>query len=208
MAIYCMNEKIVPLFSVPILYRYETGRVLSNNEKQIIDSLEVDTSKNKLSVDRYVLNLPGLEDLKFFCQDTIDYYAKEIVQVSDKFLITNSWTTNNDRGVSHNIHSHPNSIISGIFYFEADEDASQFIVANESPIFKEFAFEYHYTGYSHYNSKSWGFPVKTGTLVVFPSWLKHGSMENTSSSPRRLLGFNSFVRGKFGDFNYCSDVEI
>ncbi len=203
-----MNEKIVPLFSVPILYRNESGRVLSNNEKQIIDSLEVDTSKNKLSVDRYVLNQAGLEDLKEFCQDAIDYYAKNVVQVSDRFYITNSWTTNNSQGVSHNIHSHPNSIISGVFYFEAEEDASQFIVMSESPIFKEFAFDYHYIGYSHFNSKSWGFPVKTGTLIIFPSWLKHGSMENTSSLPRRLLGFNSFVRGKFGDFNYCSDVEI
>lgn len=203
-----MNEKIVPLFSVPILYRYESNRVLSDQEKNVIDSLEVDKSQNKLSVDRYVLNLPGLEHLKEFCQDAIDYYTKEVVQVSDKFYITNSWTTNNLKGISHNIHSHPNSIISGIFYFEADEDASQFIVVNESPIFKEFAFQYHYTGYSHFNSKSWGFPVKTGTLIVFPSWIKHGSGENLSNSPRRLLGFNSFVKGKFGDFNYCSDVEI
>lgn len=203
-----MNEKIVPLFSVPVLYRYESDRTLSREEKLILDSLEVDDSKNKLSVDRYVLNSSGLEDLKKFCQDSIDYYSREIIQISDKFVITNSWTTSNTTGISHDIHSHPNSIISGIFYFEADNDASQFVLVNDSPVFKEFAFQYHYTGYSYLNSKSWGFPVKTGTLIIFPSWVKHGSGENLSNSPRRLLGFNSFVRGKFGDFNYCSDVEI
>ena len=32
--------------------------------------------------------------------------------------------------------------------------------------------------------------------------------ENLSTDPRRLIGFNSFVKGKFGNFNYCSDLVI
>ena len=203
-----MTQSIIPLFSVPILYQYDSGRVLTSEELAILDSLEEQSVPNKFSHNVTILDLPGLEKLKEFCQNAINEYATSVCKVSDEFYITNSWTTNNSTGTAHHSHSHPNSIFSGVFYFQASLDASPMTVHYKSPIFKDFALEYHYTGYSMFNSNDWSFPVKTGTLIIFPSWLQHGSSENLSTDPRRLIGFNSFVRGKFGNFNYCSDLVI
>jgi uncharacterized protein (TIGR02466 family) len=203
-----MTKKIVPLFSVPILYQLDSGRRLTVNELAVIDSLDRESVPNNFSKNHNILELPGLEQLKVFCQTAINEYAKEVCKVTDEFYVTNSWTTKNLTSVDHHKHSHPNSIFSGVFYFQAEENASPMTVHYKSPIFKDFALNYHYSEYSMFNSNDWSFPVQTGTLIIFPSWLEHGSLKNESTVPRQLIGFNSFVRGKFGDFNYCSDLEL
>ena len=203
-----MTKKIVPLFSVPILYQYDSGRRLTAGELDIISSLDREPVPNNFSKNRNILELPGLEQLKTFCQTAINDYATEVCKVTDEFYITNSWATKNLTAIDHHKHAHPNSIFSGVFYFQAEENASPMTVHYKSPIFKNFALDYHYSGYSMFNSNDWSFPVQTGTLIIFPSWLDHGSLKNESDAPRQLIGFNSFVRGKFGDLNYCSDLEL
>lgn len=203
-----MQANIVPLFSVPVLYIYETGRILSDYETNIINSLEEEQNLNNVSKNTKVLDIPNLANLKEFCQDHINLYAKEVCGVSDNFYITNSWTTKNYTNVEHHKHSHPNSIFSGVYYFQAEENCSPLILHYKSPIFKDFNLEYHYNDYTMFNSNSWSFPIKTGSLIIFPSWVIHSSPPNTSPQDRRLVGFNSFVKGSFGDFNYCSDLEI
>jgi hypothetical protein len=203
-----MTKKIVPLFSVPILYQLDSGRRLSTDELEIISLLDREPVPNNFSKNRNILELPGLEQLKIFCQNAIDEYATDVCKVTDEFYITNSWATKNLTATDHHQHTHPNSIFSGVFYFQAEDNASPMTVHSKSPIFKNFALDYHYSGYSMFNSNSWSFPVQTGTLIIFPSWLEHGSLKNESVMPRQLIGFNSFVRGKFGDSNYCSDLEL
>lgn len=203
-----MSNMIVPLFSVPIFYQLDSGRRLSDIELDIVLSLERENLPNNFTKNHNILDLPGLENLKDFCQAAIDNYAIEVCKVTDKFYITNSWATKNLTSVEHHRHFHPNSIFSGVFYFQADKNASPMTVHHKSPIFKNFSLEYHYSEYSIFNSNDWSFPVQTGTLIIFPSWVEHGSLKNESENPRQLIGFNSFVRGKFGDFNYCSDLEL
>jgi hypothetical protein len=203
-----MTKTIVPLFSVPILYQLDSGRRLTSAELEIIELAARESVPNNFSKNRNILNLPGLEKLRAFCQNAINEYAVEICKVTDEFYITNSWATKNLNSVEHFKHAHPNSIFSGVFYFQAEENAAPMTVHCKSPIFKNFALEYHYAEYSMLNSNNWSFPVQTGSLIVFPSWLEHGSPENKSTAPRQLIGFNSFVRGQFGDFNYCSDLEL
>ena len=50
-----------------------------------------------------------------------------------------------------------------------------------------------------FNSHSWKGLVVTGSLIIFPSWLVHEAHANTSKIDRRVLGFNSFVEGTFGE---------
>lgn len=203
-----MQAQVVPLFSVPVLYIYDTGYSLNTTELNVINSLEEEENSNKVSKNTKILDIPDLSNLKKFCQDHIDMYAREICGVSDNFYLTNSWTTRNKENVEHHRHNHPNSIFSGVYYFQADEDCSPFLLHYKSPIFKDFNLEYHYKNYNMFNSNSWSFPVKSGSLIVFPSWVEHSSLPNSSKNDRRLIGFNSFVKGSFGDFNYCSDLEI
>ena len=147
-----MTKNIVPLFSVPILYQFDSGRRLTDDELKIISQLDREPVPNNFSKNRNILDLPGLEQLKTFCQTAIDDYAEEVCKVTDEFYITNSWVTKNLTSVDHHKHTHPNSIFSGVFYFQAEENAAPMTVHCKSPIFKNFALDYHYSGYTMFNS--------------------------------------------------------
>jgi len=203
-----MIKKIVPLFSVPILYIFETGFSFNDQELAVLNSQPESNNKNNLSENKFVLESQDLERFKQFLQQQIDEYAQNVCGVSDKFYITNSWIARNPTGIDHHRHNHPNSIFSGVYYLKANENTAPITLHAESPIFKKFLLDYHYKEYNLFNSNDWSFPVKTGSLIIFPSWVDHSSSVNESPHDRTLLGFNSFVRGKFGDLNYCSDLEI
>jgi uncharacterized protein (TIGR02466 family) len=201
--------QIVPLFSVPVFYALESERTLTETEASIIRNLETaEGNPNNLSLDTKVLDIPELVNLKHFCEKAILNYARTVCGVVDEFYITNSWTARNPQGQGHARHSHPNSIFSGVYYVDADENTAPLILHGHSPIFKNFLLEYHYERYGIFNSNDWAFPVRSGSLIIFPSWVDHSSGINESSVDRRILGFNSFVKGNFGNQNYCSDLTI
>ena len=41
-------------------------------------------------------------------------------------------------------------------------------------------------------------PVKSGTMVIFPSHLEHCVDQNLFNDNRIVIGFNAFVEGNFG----------
>ena len=100
-------------------------------------------------------------------------------------------------GEKHHSHRHPNSMLSGVFYLEADGN-SPLEISHRSRIFEDFRFSFKHTEMNMFNSPSWKGLVVTGSLIIFPSWLVHEAHPNTSNIDRRVLGFNSFVEGKFG----------
>jgi uncharacterized protein (TIGR02466 family) len=195
-----MSEiNVLPLFSTPVMYEYKTEYRVSQKERDILYSLEEQNNYgNALSKNTYVLDLPGLENLKSFLQSKLDHYAKTVVAVEEqKFYITNSWTTRNKTGEKHHSHRHPNSMLSGVFYLEADGN-SPLEISHRSRIFEDFRFSFKHSELNMFNSPSWNGMVVTGSLIIFPSWLVHEAHPNTSNIDRRVLGFNSFVEGHFG----------
>jgi uncharacterized protein (TIGR02466 family) len=196
-----MNEiNTIPLFSTPVTYEYKTEYRVSQKEKDILYSLEEKNNfGNSVSKNTYVLDLPGLENLKGFLKSKLDYYVENIVAPSEeqKFYITNSWTTRNKLGEEHHPHKHPNSMISGVYYLEADGNSPLEII-HEPRIFQDYKFLFQPREMNMFNSVSWKGLVVTGSLIIFPSWLVHRAHKNTSTIDRRVLGFNTFIEGSFG----------
>jgi ectoine hydroxylase-related dioxygenase (phytanoyl-CoA dioxygenase family) len=50
--------------------------------------------------------------------------------------------------------------------------------------------------------------VKTGTVILFPSSLDHSVAENKTNNTRICIGFNSFVRGSFGQQGDYTDLIL
>ena len=147
---------VLPLFSTPVMYEYKTDYKISQREKDILYAQDEQTNYgNSLSKNTYVLDNPELANLKSFLQSKLDYYAKNIVAVEDyNFYITNSWTTRNKTGEEHHAHRHPNSMLSGVYYLEADGDSSAsldgFILYN-SLLFPFFELIFLYNSESLYS---------------------------------------------------------
>ena len=53
--------------------------------------------------------------------------------------------------------------------------------------------------FNQFNSEKWWMPVKSGTMIIFPSHLEHGVDQNLFYDNRIVIGFNTFVKGNFGN---------
>ena len=199
-----MKELLIPLASIP-LFIVEDFTKLSNTEYINLVNLEEKLSggggENYISVNRQLLELDEFKDLKVSLQTALDHYVHDILKIENQFFITDSWSTRNPQNTFHAEHSHGNSIFSGVLYVDVADGDLELLF---DPAFsKNFQFEYSIKEYNLLNSNSWSLGLKSGMLVIFPSWVSHRVSTNLNTADRRIIGFNSFTSGKFG-----SDVTI
>jgi hypothetical protein len=99
-----------------------------------------------------------------------------------------SWFTKNDPGDYLQIHHHNDVDITGTYYFQSTgDDGELFFESPVGPAPHSLCFSGEHT---RIYSQS-----KTGKLILFPGWINHGVLKNTSSSTRIGLSFNvSFLR--------------
>ena len=97
-------------------------------------------------------------------------------------------------GSKHELHSHPGSVISGVFYIRAAESSPPIVFKDPRPYYK---FMYYDTIFNDgRDPKSYSlFPEyvvkpKTGMLLLFPSWLEHEVLQSTSDEERITMVFN------------------
>ena len=120
-----MNEPRVDyMFPIP-LYSVSRGEELDLSEKKDIEDiikggLRFD-GRHSYSDDTYIFNTK-LKELKEFCEHHLKIYFKEIINTKEDLdlYITQSWVNVTKPGQSHQMHCHPNSIVSGAFYIETD----------------------------------------------------------------------------------------
>ena len=100
----------------------------------------------------------------------------------------NSWANIQTPGSILDEHTHPLSSISGALYLNADNLSSSLYFHNPNPYMQFTNIEEH-TQYSYHWMEIKAEPAK---LVLFPSWLKHGSNGNINQSQKRIvLSFNA-----------------
>jgi uncharacterized protein (TIGR02466 family) len=194
--------KIHELFPTPIIHT-NIGREITKEEFAYAESHfigNIINESNSSSLDNYVLE-KGIPEIKNFILSGIDYYVKNIIdpRYEMKFFITQSWFNYTQPKQYHHKHSHPNSIISGVFYFNVDENEDGIIFFNDAPrqiniLPKEF---------KNYNTNVTGvwktLPIKNGDLILFPSSIEHMVEKTTTNKIRISLAFNVFARGYFGE---------
>jgi hypothetical protein len=78
---------------------------------------------NITSNDNYVLNEKPFLNLKNELDLKVKEYFDKIICPSNKVkpYITQSWLNYTKRNQYHHKHQHPNSLVSGVFYINADE---------------------------------------------------------------------------------------
>lgn len=207
---------LLPLFSTPIYHVEDSGHVFTTDQMRCIKNINLKPNlgslkSNELSHKTYILNDSRLKSLKETCQYHLDAFTKGILKIKQDFYITNSWLTKTDKGSFHQIHTHQNCIFSGVIYANASPDMGNLYFYGKPGFLADFNFDYEYEEYNIHNVSSWYLPVKTGTIIIFPSGVRHGTAENIADETRYVVGFNAFVKGEFGnhkDANYCSNLTL
>jgi uncharacterized protein (TIGR02466 family) len=204
-----MKEKLLLLSSIPV-WEVNDIRLLSPDEELFIKSLpDIQNFGEKLnfvSQNKQILEFKELSNLKLLIQHYVDYFIKNILLINDTFIITDSWTTRTPPSHVHHEHEHNNSIFSGVYYYEVPGGDLEF--SFERQFSKEFNFNYSYKGFNMINASSWKISPKQGSIIIFPSWLKHSVTKNLGNIDRRVIAFNTFVSGKLGSDDELDNITI
>jgi uncharacterized protein (TIGR02466 family) len=106
-------------------------------------------------------------------------------------FITESWVNVAKPNDWHHPHYHPNSIVSGVYYFSNDPQSSPIVFF--SP--RKPTIEFQKSNLNILTANTWSMPTPACTLYLFPSYLEHTVPKNMSSKNRVSLSFNTFIKG-------------
>ena len=153
-----------------------------------------------LSTNYYILEEKELQGLKEWCQKRVDQYVYEILCVERdiEFYITQSWSNYLGTNFQHHNHSHPNSIVSGVFYVQTDGTPIEFYRATTHFQVGNFLLHLRFSENNGWNSDSVHFDSEAGKTFLFPSSLYHAVSKNLSDIERISISFNTFVKGDLG----------
>ena len=200
-----MKEELLQLFPTPLLIvPYEE---LIDKELAYLKTIsyrEQQQNGNFRSDDSYLLRKEELKNIKNFLNEAVDKFTKNVLNSKQRLVITQCWANRNPKGSKHHEHVHPNSIISGVMYFQINEKLPpiQFAKTNQSGM-KLDPIEYN-----HVNSESFLLPCKPGELILFPSSLKHSVPINQGDEDRISMSFNTFSIDALGSEQSLTHLDI
>lgn len=184
------------LFPIPVGF-FSLNRQLNDQEIFFLKNLKARPNiSNSTSIDHFVLKDKILTSLREFIEESVEMFFKKTVDPKHlvSLKITQSWVNYTNQGQFHHKHSHPNSIISGVFYVQTNPDDKIFFYKEGYQQIKLPP-----NNFNEFNSESWWFNVLTGNLILFPSHLTHMVPTVEGSEQRISLSFNTFPVGIVGE---------
>ena len=129
-----------------------------------------------------------LQDIEKICQEV----AKDVLKINKSVFLNNAWININQKDNLNQVHTHPNNILSGVYYVKTPKKCGNIIFRHPSFDMMERDWEDIVSDSDHnvYNSDTWWLPAKANTLYIFPSWIKHLVGPNMSDEDRISISFN------------------
>jgi len=187
-----------PLYSVNLDGEVEPNLIRILEPCLDKDNLRPNDHNSITKNDRLLDTVLADSRLRAVIVDQIHVYKHNILGLGDnvELRITQSWMNYNRAGERHHRHNHPNSIISGVFYVQMEENTSEFMVHRHMnsavPVLDPLP-EYQ----TEWNAPSMKFNPRPYDLYLFPSQMLHSVTQNRSSVPRISISFNTFYNGEF-----------
>jgi uncharacterized protein (TIGR02466 family) len=203
-----IKSEIQTIFPTPV-YFSNLNRKLNSSELKFLNKAKKNVYRNEgntTSKDTYVLNKKPFSKLKKELNLRIKEYFDKIICTKNKIkpCITQSWLNYTEENQFHHRHSHPNSIVSGVFYIDADQNFDKIYFFKE----KKEAIALPPKNYNIFNSPSWWFPVKSNDIILFPSSLLHMVETKKGNNTRTSLAFNIFVEGTIGETRTLTELIL
>lgn len=195
------------LFPTPVGVSH-LGREITKKEYAFVESQKMYQNRGNLtSVNTNILDELCLKSIRKFIQENLETFFIETVCPNKdvEIYITQSWCNYTKPGGFHHVHQHPNSYISGVFYFAADEDLDDITFHKENKYRQITVLP---AEYRTFNYESFFFRIKPGMLVLFPSNLEHFVRLTESTNLRISLSFNTFLKGMIGSKESLTGLHL
>jgi len=204
----------IPIYTVQCDIDVSLAANFLNKSHALIPNEHAHNYGNKTE-DDYILENPECNELKSFILSHIVKYANEIMCWEfEDFQITQSWVSIKMPGEQHGIHYHPNSVVSGVFFFNDAPDNVSYLKFHRPEIINQLMNQFapavnaDKMQNSEFPWNYWSTPPSKNTLVIFPSWLQHEVSKNISDAPRKSLAINAIPTGKFGSRHSSAEIDI
>ena len=200
-----MKEELLQLFPTPLLivpYEQPIDKELAY--LKTISYREQQSNGNFRSDDSYLLRNEEFKDIKNFLKESIDKFTANVLNTKQRLVITQCWANRNPKGSQHHEHVHPNSIISGVMYFQINEKLPPIQFSKD----RQDGIKLNPEKYNHVNSESFMLPCKPGELILFPSSLKHSVPTNHGEEDRISVSFNTFCIDAIGSEQSLTHLDI
>jgi uncharacterized protein (TIGR02466 family) len=195
-----MQQKMIyPLFSTPV-YVNNVG----DFARPDLRALQYETGAYPFltSTDKRVLHRPDFTHVHELVMREVEAFAREVLAVnkSIEFYVTDSWINIYRRGQFAGPHTHNNSLLSGVLYWQVNERSGDLVFQRDIHSLVPFppALDLDMDRFNLYNCKSWAHKPKVNDICLFPSVVMHAADANESDEDRVCLAFNVFVRGNIG----------
>lgn len=198
------------LHGLPVQLEHTTFR-LTDDEVNVITTNEFyQPGQNHLSKTSFLLKDTRLTRVKNFLDERMKDYIENVIEITNKFVMTQSWGTVTKKGEKHHHHQHPNTIFSSVFYVRSEGVKSGNFVFDFQPsrLMERWMFNFSVKNNNPFNSNGWECVVNTGDLIMFPAWMYHETRENTSDNDRIVIGANYFVEGVLGSTDNVDKIDI
>jgi uncharacterized protein (TIGR02466 family) len=175
-----------------LMAEIETIRATTPNGKPEGWSCDVYTT---ISNEGYLQRRPAFKDFIEFSLLCADYFGIVMgYNYENKVLYINEcWLNIYQAGHSQENHSHPNHILTGVYYVKAPEGCSNLIF--HSPYYKTMI-RPEVTENTFINSMAIPYPPSEGELVIFDSSVVHSVAVNDTPGERISISFNASLRDR------------
>lgn len=165
---------------------------------------EYNNSYGTYTKSTYILSIDELSTLRnelTVRAHSVMYYGM-CFDVPEGVYITQSWISLKKPGQSHSAHTHTNSILTGVYYYDDLEDLAPISFHKDEVTHGVFKMDVHPDLDRAQGNIACGniytYKPKKNDILFFPSYLKHSVAINDSSVDRKCLAFNVIPNYGFG----------
>ena len=205
------KDRVHNIFPIPI-YTTKINRGFTKQELQFVKEQKKHCLNNESNIntkDNYILNRKEFKNIKKFLDKHCKDYLDTIICPKNniELYITQSWLNYTEKDQYHHKHAHPNSVVSGVLYFDSDVKNDK-ILFSHSKGYQQISPEIDNTKFNLWNSRTWFFAVETGNLFMFPSSTTHQVETKQGNNTRISLAFNTFYKGTLGSNKELTELIL
>lgn len=205
------GAEVLQIFPIPLYIKknaVELEDILCLRDQEPLPEHDLVANWGTVSKNNYTLWRSECKHLKDKLSQYVDDFANNILGHAGKFSITQSWVSVKRPYEMHQLHMHPNSIISGVLYYD-----------NEGP--EGLTFVKPVAGLDGYSLKPTPnnmnnifthshvhVNIENYMLVLFPSYLQHTVDMNNSQVNRYSMAFNCMPTHQLGLMNDLTQLQM
>ena len=201
-----------PVFSTMIPEKFSNITPWLYQQEMLSEDID-EANYGQRSKNSYILDEPQAGELKKYILDLAGIFGSEMLKYDyQEYRFGQSWISYKHPGQHHTMHSHPNSLISGVFYYGEPSDNTPAIkfhkllggmnVSYISPKMKKDKRD------SKYAIEFMSVDFRPGLLLLFPSYVHHSVPINKTDKVRCSLAFNIVPKVGFGDEMNLTELKF